>query len=160
MADAVLLRQREAGEIAAPERPAVLSRQPPRHNGSDGVEDVPAREVVCRCDFSAAGRLVMPLCLHNVGTGKAQLHPGIGVDGVVDTAVIRAEAAEERAVCRVDDRVAPERGDVALPEADAGAHGRETADVRDAVPPRFLAQIRILHTEKRCIRGQGRAKVE
>lgn len=45
--------------------------------------------------------------------GKPQLHPRIGVNGVVDAAVVRNIAAGHAGIGSVDDGIAFQRGDVA-----------------------------------------------
>ena len=58
----------------------------------------------------------MALLLHQIRAGHSQLYPGKSMDCVVNTAVARAEASEHLAVCRIDDGVAVERCNIALPK--------------------------------------------
>ena len=66
----------------------------------------------------------MSLPVHEFRTGKTQLYPGIGVDGVVDAAVVGTVAAGHAAVCGVDDGIALEGGNIALPEVQPRLQGR------------------------------------
>ena len=70
---------------------------------------------------------------------------------IVDAAVARLIAAGHAGICRVHNRVAPERRDVALPEIDPRFHRRQIADVRDSSLQSQIAQILILNAENLII---------
>ena len=84
------------------------------------MQNIPAGKIECGRDLCLPDCLAVPLPLHQLRTGKAELNPGIGVNGIVDTAVAGAEAPEQLAVGGVDNGVALQRGDVALPQVNAG----------------------------------------
>ena len=154
------IRQSKTGTVAGTEQFAVSLRQPPADNRSDRVEDIPARQVECRRDLRLSRRLLMPLFCHQLRTGKAELHACIGVNGIVDAPVIRAKAAEHLTVCGVDDSVAFQRGNVALPQVNIGLDGREGSKVSHTLLPRFLAQIFVLHPQKLRVAGYRRTNIE
>ena len=80
-------------------------RQSAANIGAHGVQHVPARQIECRGELGLSHRLVMALQLHQLVQGKPQLHPGKGVDSIVDAAVAGIKAAQQGTVGRVDDRV-------------------------------------------------------
>ena len=90
----------------------------------------------------------MSLSVHDLRTGKAQLHPGIGVDGVVDTAVVGAVAPGHAAVGGIDNGIALERCNIALPEIQPRLQGRKVCHIRDALCGGFLLQIFVLYLQK------------
>ena len=92
----------------------------------------------------------MSLPVYDLRTGKTQLHPGIGVDGVVDTAVVRAVAPGHAAVGGVDDGIAFQGGNVPLPEVQPRLQGRQVSRIGDAFCGDFLLQVRILYLQKVC----------
>lgn len=65
--------------------------------------------------FEDQGAFRIALLLHQRFTGEPQLHAGIGVDRVVNAAVVRHIAAGHAGVCCVDNGVAFQRGDISLP---------------------------------------------
>ena len=119
------VRQCKAGTVTGPQTATVFFRQPAVNNGADCVDDIPARQVKCRCDFCLSCRLDVPLLLHQLRTGTAELYTCIGVNCVVNAPVVRAETAEQGAVCCIDDGVAPECCNVALPQINVGQGGRK-----------------------------------
>lgn len=159
-----LLRKRKAGAVTGGERLFI------RHGGlagekrSDGVQNIPAGKIECGCDLCLPDRLAVPLPLHQLRTGKAELNPRIGVNGVVDTAVTGAEAPEQLAVGGVDNGVALQRGDVALPQVKgsfpaAGGGGQAFKD-GNALLGKLDAQVFVLHLQKLRAGIPGRAHIE
>lgn len=65
--------------------------------------------------FEDQGAFRIALLLHQRFTGEPQLHAGMGVDRVVNAAVVRHIAAGHAGVCCVDNGVALRRGDISLP---------------------------------------------
>ena len=143
-----LLRKRKAGAVTGGERLLI------RHGGlagekrSDGVQNIPAGKIECGRDLCLPDCLAVPLPLHQLRTGKAELNPGIGVNGVVDTAVTGAEAPEQLAVGGVDNGVALQRGDVALPQVNAGFQRGKVGDIGDLFLRNRLLQIFVLNLQK------------
>ena len=68
----------------------------------------------------------------------------------VNAPVIRHVTASHPAVRRIHNRIAPERGDIALPEIQPLLHRRKVVDIRHALFCRLLLQIRILNVQKFC----------
>ena len=92
--------------------------------------------------------LLVSLPLHLFGAGEAELHPGIGVDGIVDTSVIGAEAPEQLAVGGVDNGIAAQGGDIPLPEIDPRPDRAQRSDVGNSLAPDLLAQVGVLYREE------------
>ena len=154
------IRQSKAGAVAGAQHPAVFLRQPPADNRSDRVEDIPARQVECRRDFRLSRRLIVPLLFHQFRAGKAELHACIGVNGIVDAPVIRAEATEHLTVCGIDDSVAFQCCDIALPQINIGADRRKGSNVGHALLPRFFTQIFVLHPQELRVAWYRRTNIE
>lgn len=70
------------------------------------------------------------------------------MNGVIDAAVVGAEAAEHLTVRGVYNRVAAKRGDVAFPEIEPLLHGLQAGSLGDSFLQNFLLQIRILYFQK------------
>ena len=158
--EVLFIRQRKTGKVAGAQQFAVSLRQASADNRSDRVKDIPARQVERRRDFRLSRRLIVPLLCHQLRTGKAELYAREGVDCIVDTPVIRAEAAEHLTVRGVDNRVTPERGNVALPQVNIGADRRKGRKVGHALLQCFLAQIFVLHPQKFRVAGYRRTDIE
>lgn len=154
------IRQRKAGAVAGTQQLAVSFCQPPADNRSDRVQDIPARQIECRCDFRLSRRFIVPLLCHQLRTGEAELYARESVNGVVDTPVIRAKAAEHLTVCGVDDGVAFQRCDIALPQVNIGADRRKGGKVGHALLKCFLAQIFVLHLQKLRVAGYRHPHIE
>lgn len=77
--------------------------------------------------------------------GKPQLHSRIGVNGVVDAAVVRNIAAGHAGIGSVDDGIAFQRGDVALPEIQPRLDGRQVCNIGNALCGGLALQILVLH---------------
>ena len=90
----------------------------------------------------------MALFFHQFRAGQPQLHPCVGVDGVVDAAVVGNIAAGHAAVGGVDDGVTLKCGDVALPEIQSRLDRRQVRNVRDALSGGFTLQIVVLHLQE------------
>ena len=103
----------EATRVAAPGEQALpRPRSAAWHDGAHGMEDVAAGQVEGRGRLDARRRLLVTLRAHELAACRAQLHAGMGVDGVADAMVPGDEAAEHPAVRGIDDGVCRERGDV------------------------------------------------
>ena len=118
-----LCRQLQTGAVAGSQQHPVTLCHSPIDNRPDRVQHIAAGQIKCRGDFCLPGGFWVPLLFHQFFTGKAQLHPGIGVDGVVDAAVVRAVAAGHAAVGGVDNGIAPERCNIALPKVQPRLQG-------------------------------------
>ena len=82
------------------------------------------------------------------------------MNGIVDTPVVRTEATEHLIVRGVDDGVAFQRGNVALPQVNIGLDGREVGKVGHALLKCFLAQIFVLHPQKLRVAGYRHPHIE
>lgn len=156
----LFIRQRKTGKVAGTQQLAVSFCQPPADNRSDRVKDIPARQVERRRDFRLSRRLIVPLLFHKLRAGEAELYACIGMNGIINTAVIRTEAAEHLTVCGIDDSVAFQRSDIALPQVNIGADGRDGSKVGQALLPRFFTQIFVLHPQKLRVAGFRRTNIE
>ena len=115
------------------------------------MQDILAWQVERRGDFRPPGRLGIALLFHQLLTRKAQLHARESVDGVVNAAVIWNIAAGHAGVRRVDNGVAPERGNIALPEVEPRLHGRQLRNICDALCGGLVLQVCVLHFQKSLI---------
>ena len=143
--DGVLLCERQTGAVARREKRPVSVGKPAAHDRADSVQDAAAGQVEGRCDLGVARFLGAPLLCHDFGAGGSELHTGIGVNGIVDAAVIRVKAAEQAAVCGVYDRIAFQRGDIALPQIQAVPYRPECAVVDDTLLLGLRLQVGVLH---------------
>ena len=90
------------------------------HNRSNRVEHIAARQIIRRRDFRLPRRLRMALRFHHLLAVQPKLHTRKRMDAVVNAPVIRHVTASHPAVRRIHNRIAPERGDIALPEIQSG----------------------------------------
>ena len=155
---------RQAGAVAGGQQGAVPCSDVPGHDGPHRVQNIPAGQVESRGEFGLPGGLLVALLRHQAGTGAAQLYPGKGMDAVVDAAVAGHIAAGHAAVGGVDDGVALQRGDVALPQVKggfpaAGGGGQAFKD-GNALLGKLGAQVFVLHLQKLRAGIPGRAHIE
>ena len=80
----------------------------------------------------------MPLPGHQFRAGKAQLYPGIGVDAVINAAVVGQVTAGHTAVGRVHNGIAPQGGDIPPPEVQPRLAWRQAVQLGHAFGPGFL----------------------
>ena len=73
------------------------------------------------------------------------------MNGVVDAAVIGDIAAGHAGVCRIDDGIALERCNIALPEIQTWLHRRKVCNISDTFCLVFALQIGVLHFQKTFI---------
>ena len=102
----MLFRENKAGTVTIRKLFPVFPGKFFRDDRSYGVDDISARQVKRGRDFCQTARFPLSLFLQDLCTGKPELYPGIGMDGVVNAPVIRAETAEHNTVRCVDDRIA------------------------------------------------------
>ena len=146
----VLRRKRQTRPIAVRQLPAVCFRQMAAHNRSNRVEHIAARQIIRRRDFRLPRRLRMALRFHHLLAVQPKLHTRKRMNAVVNAPMIRHVTAGHPAVRRIHNRIAPERGDIALPEIQPRLHRRKVVDIRHALFCRLLLQIRILNVQKFC----------
>ena len=70
-----------------------FSYWPSRFRRKACMQHIPAGQIECRSHFCLPGGFRIPLFFHQFLTGKPQFYPGIGVNSVVDAAVVRNIAA-------------------------------------------------------------------
>ena len=150
----------QTGTVAGAQQPAVSFRQPPADNRSDRVQDIPARQVERRCDLRLSRRFIVPLLCHQLRTGKAELYARESVNGIVDTPVVRTEATEHLIVRGIDDGVAFQCCDIALPQVNIGADRHKSSKVGHALLPRFFFEIFVLHLQKLRVAGFRHPHIE
>lgn len=102
----------------------------------------------------------MPLHSHLFRTGKPELNARVSMYRVVDTAVVRAEAAEQCTVRGINDRIAFQCGDIPMPQINIVHNGCKTGNVGHTLFLRFPAQIFILYMQKFLIAGLWRSHIE
>ena len=90
----------------------------------------------------------MPLLLHDLVAVTSELYSGKGVNSIVDAAVTGTEAAEHLTVGGVDDRIASQRGNVALPKINIILNRLQIRYICDTLAAVFLLQISVLDLQK------------
>lgn len=114
--DCILFCERKTGTITGGEIRLVLFRQTAMNNWSHRMQDKLTGKIKGRGYLRLSGFLFAPLSVPNLCTGCPQPDSRKGVDRIVNTAVIRAEAAQQPAVCSIDDRITLQRGNIPLPK--------------------------------------------
>ena len=89
------------------------------NDGADCVDHILAGQIVGGRNLRLPGRLLISLLLHDLCAGVPQLNPRIGMNAVVDAVVARLVAAGHPGIGRVDNGVAGQRCNIALPEIKA-----------------------------------------
>ena len=90
----------------------------------------------------------MSLFTHSFRTDRPQLHAGIGVDTVINTAVAGDEASQHLAVGGIYDRVTAQGGDIAPPKINIILNGLQISKFGDSLSSDFLLQISILYRQE------------
>lgn len=75
-------RQVQTGAVAVCQQPLVGAGNSAADDRANGVQHIPAGQIVGACDLCSAGRLFMTLPPHQFGAFQAELYARIGVDGV------------------------------------------------------------------------------
>ena len=75
----------------------------------------------------------MALLFHQFRAGKPQFYTRIGVNGVINAAMVGNIATGHARVCRIDDGIALQRGYIALPEIQTWLDGCEAGNIRDTL---------------------------
>ena len=81
------------------------------------------------------------------------------MNGVINTAMVRDIAAGHTAVGGVDDGIALQRGNIALPEVQPRLHGCKVSCIGNALCRGFALQIGVLRLQKIRIRALRCAKI-
>ena len=89
-------------------------RQPSLDDWSYSMEDVLARQVICRSDLRFPGRFRVSLHPHDISALLPKLDSGVGVDTVIDTSMVRNEAPAHLRICGIDNGIRIQSGDVSL----------------------------------------------
>ena len=102
----------------------------------------------------------MSLRFHKLCTGKPQLDAGIGMDRIVDAAVVRHEAAEHLAICGIDDRICSKPRDIALPDSKTLLCHRNALQ-RDSTSTLFKPPCKVAVLDREKLGGSlpGRAHI-
>ena len=112
----VFLRQLQAGTIAGAKQLLILFCKPSVNDRSDRIQYLFARPIERRRDLCAARFFLMPLRRHQLCAGRPKLNTGKRMDRIIDTAMVRAEAAKHPAVRGIYDRITFQSGNIALPK--------------------------------------------
>lgn len=70
--------------------------------------------------FCGSCFFLVSLPFHDAGTFRTKLYATIGMNCIINTAVTRAKTPQHLCICGIDNRVAAQRGDIALPEIQSG----------------------------------------
>lgn len=125
---AILCRQLQAGAIAGSQQLFVLFGHSPVDNWANSVQHIPARQIERGRDFRLTGGFGMALLFHQFRAGKPQFYTRIGVNGVINAAMVGNIATGHARVCRIDDGIALQRGYIALPEIQTWLDGCEAGN--------------------------------
>lgn len=63
---------------------------------------------------------LVSLPFHDTGTFRTKLYATVGMNCIINTAVTRAKTPQHLRICGIDNLVAAQRGDIALPEIQSG----------------------------------------
>ncbi len=143
-----LRRQFQTGPIAGSQLLPVMIRYPKFDDRANSVQDILAGQIKCRSDFCLPGWLRISLPFHQLLAGKPQFHTGIGMNGVVNTAVIRDIATGHPGICRVYNGVAAQGRNIALPKIYARLNRRHPVYIGNALCGYFILQVFVLHFQK------------
>ena len=112
------------------------------------MQHIAAGQIERRGDFRLSGGFGMALLFHPFRAGKAQFHACKGVNGVINAAMVGNIAAGHAGVCRIDDGIALQRGNVTLPEIQPRLDGCQVGNIRDALCGGFALQIGVLRLQE------------
>ena len=93
------------------------------------------------------------LLFHNLSALQTELHPGIGVDAVINTVMARLVAAGHATICRIDDSPTIQRSNVSTPEIDSILKRGQFRQPGNLLCCQFSLQIGILHFKKSLADG-------
>ena len=123
------------------------------------MQDILAGQIERRRNFCPPGGFGIALLLHQLRTGKAQFHTRKGVNGIVDATMVRNIAAGHTAVGSIDNGIALQRGNIALPKVQSRLHRCKVSHIGDTLCRIFALQIGVLHLQKICICALRRTKI-
>lgn len=67
-------------------------------------------------EFCGSRFFLVSLPFHDTGTFRTKLYATVGMNCIINTAVTRAKTPHHLRICGIDNLVAAQRGDIALPE--------------------------------------------
>ena len=70
--------------------------------------------------FCGSCFFLVSLPFHDTGTFRTKLYATVGMNCIINTAVTRAKTPQHLRICGIDNLVAAQRGDIALPEIQSG----------------------------------------
>ena len=70
--------------------------------------------------FCGSCFFLVSLPFHDAGTFRTKLYATVGMNCIINTAVTRAKTPQHLRICGIDNLVASQRGDIALPEIQSG----------------------------------------
>ena len=70
--------------------------------------------------FCGSCFFLVSLPFHDTGTFRTKLYATVGMNCIINTAVTRAKTPQHLRICGIDNLVAAQRGDIALPEILSG----------------------------------------
>ena len=108
------------------------------------MDDILRGKVISPRELGIPDLLLMPLQGDDLCAVCPKLHPGGRVDDVIDAAMRRQEAAEQRCIPRIDDGIRIEAGDVPLPMGDVVLDLWNVVDMHDAALHALRPEERIL----------------
>ena len=126
----------------------VLGPYLPLDNGPHGMEHISGREVIAFRQLGPPVGLRMPLGLHKPVALRPKLQASRRMDGIIDAAMAGDEAAQQRGIGRVDDGVATQGSDIALPKVNSSLRRLKVRYIGNSFLPGFLLQISVLYCQE------------
>ena len=112
------------------------------------MQDVLAGEIIGPGDFRLSRFFFPALLTHYGGALLPQLHPGIGVDAVVDAAMTGDVTASHSTVSGVDDGITAQSGNVSLPEIYPLCYGHQICEISNTLLNQLFSEIFVLRCKE------------
>ena len=80
------------------------------------MQNIFARQIIRMREFCGSRFFLVSLPFHDTGTFRTKLYATVGMNCIINTAVTRAKTPHHLRICGIDNLVAAQRGDIALPE--------------------------------------------
>ena len=131
----------------------MLPGQFPLHDGANRVDHIITGEIIGGRNLGLPGGFFKSLPIHDLSALQTELHPGIGVDAVINTVMARLVAAGHATICRIDDSPTIQRSNVSTPEIDSILKRGQFRQPGNLLCCQFSLQIGILHFKKSLADG-------
>lgn len=92
----------------------------PLHHRSYRMQNIFTWQIIRMRMFCGSCFFLVSLPFHDTGTFRTKLYATVGMNCIINTAVTRAKTPQHLRICGIDNLVAAQRGDIALPEIQSG----------------------------------------